>query len=82
MTQPTAADPWLLTLAWTPDQNWGAVSLLPSRTPVWVVIEQLLAGTTRGALATEYDLTDEAITVLANLAADLDAARHDRETTP
>jgi uncharacterized protein (DUF433 family) len=79
--EPTAASPWTVTLAWTPDQNVGAVSAMPGRAPVWAVVGSLRAGEDAETVAAEYGLTPEEVEVLRHLADDL-APNPPDETEP
>lgn len=65
---PSASEPWTVTLAWTPDQNLGRVSVMPSRAPVFAIIGLLQAGETHEAIAYDHGLTVEQVRVLAMLA--------------
>lgn len=67
MNPPTAAEPWTVTLAWTPDQNNGRVSIMPRRTPLMAIIDLIGASETRTAVAAEYDLTVTEVAVLDQL---------------
>lgn len=71
MTAPTARDPWTVTLAWTPDQNHGAVAVFPSRSPLFAVLGALTAGDTPAGVAAEFGLTEQEATVLSYLVDDL-----------
>lgn len=68
MTPPTAASPWTVTLAWTPNQNLGAVSVLNGRAPVFAILGLLQAGETPEIVADEFGITLEQIEVLRRLA--------------
>lgn len=67
----TAARPWMVTLCWTWDQNGGAVSVHPSRSPVHAVLGRLRAGEARDEVAQDFGLAVEAVEVLARLADEL-----------
>lgn len=65
---PTAANPWTVTLAWTPDQNHGAVSIMPRRVPVYAVLGLIRAGEPHDEIAADFDLTLEEVAVIERLA--------------
>lgn len=69
---PTASAPWTVTLAWTPAQNGGAVSVMPSRAPVYAVLGLLRAGEAPATVAAEFGITVEEVEVLRHLAEDLE----------
>lgn len=71
MTEPTARTPHTVTLAWTPDQNFGRVSCLNGRVPVSVVLGRLWAGEPHDEVATDFVLSREEVGVLAVLADEL-----------
>lgn len=60
----TAKDPWTVTLGWTPDQNFGRVSVMPNRTPVYAIVGLLRAGETHETVASEFDLAVEQVKVI------------------
>jgi uncharacterized protein (DUF433 family) len=68
VTEPTAADPWTVTLAWTPDQNHGYVSTLNGRAPIESVVGLIRGGEPLDRIAGEYGLTVEQVSVIARLA--------------
>jgi uncharacterized protein (DUF433 family) len=68
MADPTAAEPWTVTLAWTPDQNFGRVATLDRRIPLFAIIGAIRAGDLLDEIADDYDLTTEQVEVLARLA--------------
>jgi uncharacterized protein (DUF433 family) len=74
MAEPTAADPWTATLAWTPDQNGGAVSVMPSRVMLTAVWGALDAGEYPDIVANEYGLDHHTVHVLNILRRDLRGA--------
>lgn len=67
MTDPAAAAPWTVTLAWTPDQNFGSVSALNGRVPLHAIFGLLRAGETHETVAAEYGLSGEEVAVLDRL---------------
>lgn len=71
MPDPTAAAPWTVTLAWTPDQNFGAVSTLTGRAPLHAVMGLLNAGETVAVVAAEHGLSGEEVAVLDRLRQEL-----------
>jgi uncharacterized protein (DUF433 family) len=70
MAEPTAAAPWTVTLAWAPDQNFGRVSTLNHRVPLFAIVAAIRAGDLLDEIADDYDLTTEQVEVLARLAAE------------
>lgn len=72
MSNPTAAAPHTITLAWTPDQNLGRVSTLRNRTPLFAVLGLLSAGEDVETVAHEYGLAIEEVLVLDQLRRELD----------
>lgn len=69
---PTASAPWTVTLAWTPDQNFGRVSVMPRRAPVFAILGLLRAGEPAATVATEHGVTVQEVEVLRHLADDLE----------
>jgi uncharacterized protein (DUF433 family) len=69
--EPSARHPWTVTLAWTPDQNWGRVSVMPHRAPVSAVAGLLRAGETHDVVAEEHQIEPREVAVLARLVDDL-----------
>lgn len=67
MPDPSAAAPWTVTLAWTPDQNGGAVATYPGRAPLHAVMGLLRAGEPVDAVAAEHGLSGEEVAVLDRL---------------
>lgn len=67
MPDSTAAAPWTVTLAWTPDQNFGAVATLTGRAPLHAVLGLLHAGETAAVVAAEHGLSREEVAVLDRL---------------
>lgn len=70
MSDPTAAAPWTATLAYTPGQNGGAVSMLDGRVSLPAVMGLLAAGEPPEVVAAEYNCTVEAARVIAQLLED------------
>ena len=70
MPEPTAAEPWTVTLAWSPEQNAGRVSTLDRRIPLFAIVSAIRAGDVLDEIADDYDLTTEQVEVLARLAAE------------
>lgn len=68
---PDSRYPLTVTLAWTPDQNFGAVSTLNGRAPIAAVVGQLRAGDPAAEVAEEFGITETEVVLLARLAADL-----------
>lgn len=65
--EPTAADPWTVTLCWTPRQNYGQVSIWPGRGPVSAVWGLLTAGEDAATVAGEHHATPVEVQVLEQL---------------
>ncbi len=70
--EPTARDPWTVTLAFARGQNWDRVSVMPRRAPVRAIVGMLRAGESVDTVAEEHGLLREQVQVLAHLADDLD----------
>lgn len=68
---PTARNPWTVTLCWTPDQNFGAVSVHPGRSPVTAIIGRVRAGEPLTDVADDYGVSVPEVQVLMRLADDL-----------
>lgn len=68
MTDPTAAEPYTIALAWSPDQNFGYVSTLNGRVPIASVVGLIRVKEPLEVVADEYGLTVEQVTVIARLA--------------
>lgn len=73
MTEPTAREPFTVTLAWTPDQNFGRVSTLNRRVPLFAIARAVRAGDSLEEIADDYGLTVEQVTVIARLAEEVGA---------
>lgn len=71
MFEPTARNPWTVTLCWTPEQNHGAVSVWPGRSPVHAIVAMASAGTPVVEVAAEYGVSVATVRVLCALAVDL-----------
>lgn len=71
MSAPTARDPWTVTLAWTPGQNSGRVSILDGRSPVSAIIGQVQAAVPVAEVAAEYGCTVQDVAVLLRLVDEL-----------
>lgn len=71
MNPPTAADPWTVTIGWTPDQNFGRPCVMPSRAPLFAILGLMAAGEQPDVIAAEHDLTAEAVHVLWQLIVDI-----------
>lgn len=80
--EPTSVDPWTVTLAWTPHQNFGRVSVLPSRSPVFAVFGQLTAGDPPDEVADDYGIPPVAARVLDKLRGEVQDDEQDDERTP
>lgn len=66
--EPTAADPWTVTLAWTPDQSHGYVSTLEGRVPIASIVGLIRVKETHAQIAAEYGLPIEQVQLIARLA--------------
>lgn len=75
-TDPTASNPWTVTLCWTPEQNCGQVAVFPSRAPLSAVWGLLTAGEPPEVAAAEHGLTVQQVRVLDEL------RRHVAEVEP
>lgn len=73
--EPTAVSPWTVTLAWTPGQNFGRVSVMPRRSPVFAILGRVRAGEPVSEVADDYDVTVEEVQVLRHLADDIRRTR-------
>lgn len=71
MIDPTPAAPWTVTLAWTPGQNGGRVSVMPNRAPVFAVVGLMTAGESTDQVAAEHRITEMQAYVLWRLRCDL-----------
>lgn len=71
MPEPTAANPHTITLCWSPEQNFGQVSLLSTRAPAPVVLGALRAGDTPETVAAEYGLSVDEVRLLQRFAEEL-----------
>lgn len=67
VSEPSAAAPWTVTLAWTPDQNFGAVSAVNGRVALHAIFGLLHAGEAHEAVAAEFGLSGEEVAVLDRL---------------
>lgn len=65
--QPTAEAPWRVELCWTTDQNFGAVSVAATRTPVYAIWGLLAAGEHLKTVAAECGCTEAEVWVLEQL---------------
>jgi uncharacterized protein (DUF433 family) len=68
---PTAADPYTVTLSWSPDQNFGRVSTYEKRVPLFAIVRAIRSGETLDEIADDYDLPVQHISVIAHLAAEV-----------
>lgn len=82
MPDPTASAPWTVTLAWTPDQNFGAVSALNGRVALHAIFGLLYAGESHESVAAEYGLSGEEVAVLDQLRHETCEMREPQAPTP
>lgn len=71
--EPTAPAPRTVEIAWTPDQNFGRVSTLNRRVPLFAIARAVRAGDSVEEIADDYGLTVEQVTVIARLAEEVGA---------
>lgn len=71
--RPTARTPFTVTLCWTPDQNFGAVAVYPSRAPLAAVLGLLKAGETPANVAAEHGMDEDSVQVLSILVNEIDS---------
>lgn len=71
MVEPTATNPHTITLCWTPEQNFGQVSVYPTRAPVYAVLGLLRAGEAPETVAHEHGLSVDEVRLLGRLADEL-----------
>jgi crossover junction endodeoxyribonuclease RusA len=82
VTDPTAAQPWTVTLAWTPDQNSGRVSTLDRRVPLFAIARAVRAGDALDEIADDYDLTVQQVWVIVQLVSEVDLTDEPRCSCP
>lgn len=70
MSEPTAAEPWTVTIGWTPDQNGGRPCVMPRRVPLHAIVGLIHAGEDTQAVADEFDLTVEQVGMIEILMVD------------
>jgi uncharacterized protein (DUF433 family) len=61
MSEPTAAEPWTVTIGYSPDQNGGRPCVMPRRVPIHAIVGLIRGGEDTQAVADEFGLTVEQV---------------------